>query len=162
MGQYSLCLSLPRRPHPDRLSVPQQAEDLRPLLAAAQPDHLEGQGRVVHRSVGDPTQRRVTTLGRGGSDTSAVAIAAALGPASCLIVTDVDAVYDRDPQRHQNARPLRRLSHDQLFDLARSGAQVVAAEAARLARAHGVPLRVVGYDAPPQDEECGTFVGVAR
>ena len=131
------------------------ARRLRALLA-------RGVVPVVSGFQGERKDREVATLGRGGSDTSAVAIAAALGPASCLIVTDVDAVYDRDPQRHQNARPLRRLSHDQLFDLARSGAQVVAAEAARLARAHGVPLRVVGYDAPPQDEECGTFVGVAR
>ena len=110
---------------------------------------------------GEREDREVATLGRGGSDTSAVAIAAALGSATCLIVTDVDAVYERDPQRHPDARPLRRLSHDQLFDLARTGAQVVAAEAAQLARTHGVPLRVVAYDAPPLDEECGTFVGVS-
>jgi len=116
---------------------------------------------VVAGFQGEREDREVATLGRGGSDTSAVAIAAALGPATCLIVTDVDAVYDHDPQRHPDARPLRRLSHDQLFDLARTGAQVVAAEAAQLARTHGVPLRVVAYDAPPLDEECGTFVGVS-
>jgi aspartate kinase len=116
---------------------------------------------VVSGFQGQRADREVATLGRGGSDTSAVAIAAALGPAACHIVTDVDAVYDRDPRRHADARPLRRISHDQLVDLARSGARVVATEAARLARTHGVPLRVLGYDTPPQDEKCGTFVGGA-
>lgn len=105
--------------------------------------------------------REVATLGRGGSDTSAVAIAAALGAAPCHIVTDVDGVYDRDPRRHADARPLPRLSHEDLLALAGAGAEVVAPEAARLARAHRVPLRVLAYDAPPGDEECGTFVGGA-
>lgn len=128
------------------------ARHLRSLLA-------RGVVPVVSGFQGERRDREVATLGRGGSDTSAVAIAAALGAATCHIVTDVDAVYDRDPQLHADARPLRRLSHDQLLDLARSGAQVVATEAARLARLHGISLRVLGYDASPQDEECGTFVG---
>ena len=116
---------------------------------------------VVSGFQGERGDRETVTLGRGGSDTSAVAIAAALGAAPCDIVTDVDAVYDRDPRLHADARPLRRLSHDQLLVLSRTGAQVVAAEAARLAQAHGVPLRVLGWDAPPRDEESGTFVGGA-
>lgn len=117
---------------------------------------------VVSGFQGERPDREVATLGRGGSDTSAVAIAAALGPAPCHIVTDVDAVYDRDPRRHADARPLPRLSHGELLDLARSGAQVVAADAARLAAEQGVPLRVLGYDAAPNDERSGTFVGGAR
>lgn len=116
---------------------------------------------VVSGFQGERPDREVATLGRGGSDTSAVAIAAALAT-PCHIVTDVDAVYDRDPRRHADARPLPRLSHDELLDLARSGAQVVAADAARLAAEHGVPLRVLGYDAAPNDERSGTFVGGAR
>lgn len=128
------------------------ARRLRSLLA-------QGIVPVVSGFQGARRDRETATLGRGGSDTSAVAIAAALGPAPCHIVTDVDAVYDRDPRLHADARPLRRLSHDQLLVLARTGAQVVAAEAARLAQAHGVPLRVLGWDAPPRDEESGTFVG---
>lgn len=128
------------------------ARRLRSLLA-------KGIVPVVSGFQGARRDRETATLGRGGSDTSAVAIAAALGPAPCHIVTDVDAVYDRDPRLHSGARPLRRLSHDQLLVLARTGAQVVAAEAARLAQAHGVPLRVLGWDAPPRDEESGTFVG---
>jgi len=116
---------------------------------------------VVSGFQGERSDREVATLGRGGSDTSAVAIAAALST-PCHIVTDVDAVYDRDPRRHADARPLARLSHGELLDLARSGAQVVAADAARLAAEHGVPLRVLGYDAAPGDERSGTFVGGAR
>ncbi len=130
------------------------ARRLRALLA-------RGVVPVVSGFQGERSDREVATLGRGGSDTSAVAIAAALST-SCHIVTDVDAVYDRDPRRHADARPLPRLSHDELLDLARSGAQVVAADAARLAAEHGVPLRVLGYDAAPSDERSGTFVGGAR
>lgn len=128
------------------------ARRLRFLLA-------QGVVPVVSGFQGERRDRETATLGRGGSDTSAVAIAAALGAAPCHIVTDVDAVYDRDPRLHAGARPLRRLSHEQLLVLSRTGAQVVAAEAARLAQAHGVPLRVLGWDAPPRDEESGTFVG---
>ena len=130
------------------------ARRLRALLA-------QGVVPVVSGFQGERRDRETATLGRGGSDTSAVAIAAALGSAACHIVTDVAAVYDRDPRRHADARPLGRLSHDELLELASTGAQVVAPEAARLARAHHVPLRVLGYDAPPRDEECGTFVGGA-
>lgn len=130
------------------------ARRLRALLA-------RGVVPVVSGFQGERPDREVATLGRGGSDTSAVAIAAALA-IPCHIVTDVDAVYDRDPRRHADARPLPRLSHDELLDLARSGAQVVAADAARLAAEHGVPLRVLGYDAAPNDERSGTFVGGAR
>lgn len=116
---------------------------------------------VVSGFQGERRDREVATLGRGGSDTSAVAIAAALDASPCHIVTDVDAVYDRDPRRHADARPLPRLSHEELLALAGSGAAVVAPEAARLARTHRVPLRVLAFDAPPGDEECGTFVGGA-
>lgn len=130
------------------------ARRLRTLLA-------RGVVPVVSGFQGERSDREVATLGRGGSDTSAVAIAAALST-PCHIVTDVDAVYDRDPRRHADARRLPRLSHDELLDLARSGAQVVAADAARLAAERGVPLRVLGYDAAPHDERSGTFVGGAR
>jgi len=88
------------------------------------------------------------TLGRGGSDTSAVAIAAALGPAPCDIVTDVDAVYDRDPRTGSAARRLPSLTHRALLDLAAGGAQVVHREAAWLALIHRVPLRIYRFDAP--------------
>jgi aspartate kinase len=87
------------------------------------------------------------TLGRGGSDTSAVAIAAALG-ADCHIVTDVSAVYDRDPNTHADARPIGEIDPLALVVLAEGGATVVHPEAARLALAHRVRLRVYGFRAP--------------
>ncbi|MEJ2503534.1 MAG: aspartate kinase, partial [Gemmatimonadota bacterium] len=96
------------------------------------------------------------TLGRGGSDTSAVAIAAALG-AACHIVTDVDAVYDRDPRVHPGARPLPALDHDRLVELTENGARVIHPEAARIAAAARVPLRIYRYDAPPVGT--GTVIG---
>ncbi len=87
------------------------------------------------------------TLGRGGSDTSAVAIAAALD-AECHIVTDVSAVHDRDPRLHADARPIREIDPLALVVLADGGAQVVHPTAARLALERGVPLRVYHYRAP--------------
>lgn len=87
------------------------------------------------------------TLGRGGSDTSAVALAAALG-SECHIVTDVPAVYDRDPRAHADARPIGRIDPLTLVALAEGGAQVVHPTAARLALDQGVPLRVYHHRAP--------------
>ena len=103
---------------------------------------------VVSGFQGERADHETVTLGRGGSDTSAVAIAAALGSAACDIVTDVDAVYDRDPRRDPEARPFAELTHEELLDLTISGAQVVHPEAARLAQRHAVPLRVYAYSAP--------------
>jgi aspartate kinase len=88
------------------------------------------------------------TLGRGGSDTSAVAIAAALGPAECHIVTDVAAVHDRDPRVHPDARAIREIDPLALVVLAEGGACVVHPAAARLALERGVPLRVYHHRAP--------------
>lgn len=104
------------------------------------------------------------TLGRGGSDISAVAIAAALGAATCHIVTDVDAVYDRDPRVDPGARPFASLEHAELIALTEAGAEVVHPRAARLAAAHAIPLRVYGHRAPNRDgsgsgENGGTWIG---
>jgi aspartate kinase len=100
------------------------------------------------------------TLGRGGSDTSAVAIAAALG-ADCHIVTDVPAVYDRDPNAHADARPIGEMDPLALVVLAEGGAQVVHPEAARLALSHRVALRVYSFRAPLSGRG-GTVVREAR
>lgn len=99
------------------------------------------------------------TLGRGGSDTSAVAVAAALA-APCHIVTDVSAVHDRDPRTHPDAQPLRHVTHHQLLRLVEGGAQVVHPAAARLALDAGVPLHVYHFRAPLHG--AGTVVGPAR
>lgn len=87
------------------------------------------------------------TLGRGGSDTSAVAIAAALR-APCDIVTDVEAVFDRDPRRDAAAVRHAQLTHAELLELAEAGARVVHPAAARLALENGVELRVYHFRAP--------------
>lgn len=97
------------------------------------------------------------TLGRGGSDTSAVALAAALG-ASCDIVTDVDAVYDRDPNADETARPFDELTHDELVELAERGAQVMHVAAARYAALHEVPLHVYSFRAPLSGSGFGTRI----
>jgi aspartate kinase len=97
------------------------------------------------------------TLGRGSSDTTAVAIAAALG-AECHVVTDVSAVHDRDPRVDAAARSLRVLDHHALLALAEAGARVVHPEAARRARDGGVPVRVYGFRAPLHGRG-GTRVG---
>ncbi len=90
----------------------------------------------------------LVTLGRGSSDTTAVFVAAAVGAAECHIVTDVDAVYDADPRLSPRARPLHRLSPDELVALCESGAEVVHPEAARRARDRGPLLRVYHHRAP--------------
>jgi aspartate kinase len=98
------------------------------------------------------------TLGRGASDTTAVALAAALGRVPCHIVTDVGAVYDRDPNLDAAAQPYRELSHDELLRLAEAGARVVHPAAARWALDHQVPLCIYSYRAV-FGEEYGTRVG---
>jgi aspartate kinase len=88
------------------------------------------------------------TLGRGGSDTSAVALAAALGAAECHVVMDVAAVHDRDPRLHPDARPIREIDPLALLVLAEGGARVIHPTAARLALERGVPLRIYHHRAP--------------
>lgn len=84
----------------------------------------------------------VTTLGRGGSDASAVAIAAALGLSQCEVFTDVAGVYTADPRVVPNARRLAVLTHDEMLQLAEAGATVLQARAVELAQAHGIDIHV--------------------
>jgi homoserine dehydrogenase len=90
------------------------------------------------------------TLGRGASDLTAVALAAALDGAECHIVTDVDGVYEADPRTRPDARRHDHLSHEALVRIVEGGARVVHPEAARHARAHGVPLRIHHFRQPPR------------
>jgi aspartate kinase len=89
-----------------------------------------------------PTTRDVTTLGRGGSDTTAVALAAALNADVCEIYTDVDGVYTADPRIVRDARKLHQVSFDEMLDLAASGARVLALRSVEYARNHGVKIHV--------------------
>ena len=84
----------------------------------------------------------ITTLGRGGSDTTAVALAAALNAGVCEIYTDVDGVYTADPRLVPNARKLPRLSHEEMLELAASGAKVLQVRSVEYARNHDVTIHV--------------------
>ncbi len=85
----------------------------------------------------------VTTLGRGGSDTTAVAIAAALQADECQIYTDVDGVYTADPRLVPNARRMDRITFEEMLELASLGAKVLQIRAVELAGRYSVPLRVL-------------------
>lgn len=96
----------------------------------------------------------VVTLGRGGSDTTAVALAAYLGADQCLIYTDVDGIYDRDPRRFPDAVRLERIGYDRMLRMAREGAQVLHDRCVELGMKHSVPIRVLSSFRPGE----GTLV----
>src|SRR5207253_878195 len=91
---------------------------------------------------GVSTDQDVTTLGRGGSDTTAVALAGALGAHVCEIYTDVDGVYTADPRVVTGARKLTALSYEEMLELAAGGARVLQLRSVEYARRHGVRLHV--------------------
>ena len=91
---------------------------------------------------GVSTEYEVTTLGRGGTDTTAVALAAALGADRCEIYTDVRGVYSADPRLVTAARLLRQVSFDEMLEMASSGARVMATRSIEVARSHNVRLHV--------------------
>jgi aspartate kinase len=97
---------------------------------------------VVGGFQGVSTEKEVTTLGRGGSDTTAVALAAALPAERCEILTDVDAVYTADPRRVDGARKIDEISYEDMIELARFGAVVLKEEAVRFAERAGIAVHV--------------------
>src|SRR5436190_118209 len=97
---------------------------------------------VVAGFQGVDGEGRITTLGRGGSDTSAVALAAALGAETCEIYTDVDGVYTSDPRICPQARKLERISYDEMLELASLGAKVLQIRSVEFAKRYGVPVHV--------------------
>ena len=101
----------------------------------------DGTVAIIAGFQGVSRAREVTTLGRGGSDTTAVVLAAALGAAYCEICSDVDGVWSADPRVVASARPLAALSLDEGLALARGGAKVLFEDAVRYARDHGVQLQ---------------------
>jgi aspartate kinase len=90
----------------------------------------------------NPTTNDVTTLGRGGSDTTAVALAAALKADVCEIYTDVDGVFTADPRIVASARKLDRISYDEMLEMAASGAKVLVLRCVEYARRYDVPVHV--------------------
>ena len=97
---------------------------------------------VVAGFQGMSTERDITTLGRGGSDTTAVALAAALGADVCEIYTDVSGVFTTDPRIVPEAHKLGRISFEEMLELAASGGRVLALRSVEFARNHGVPIHV--------------------
>jgi aspartate kinase len=97
---------------------------------------------VVAGFQGVDEENNITTLGRGGSDTSAVALAAALKADVCDIYTDVDGVYTTDPNICDKARRLDRISYDEMLEMARAGAKVLQPRSVELAKKYAVPVYV--------------------
>ena len=141
--------------------VPIHTDDVH---GAARIDHIDaavidqrlsqGQVAVIAGFQGIGPDHRITTLGRGGSDTSAVAMAAALNADRCDIYTDVDGVYTTDPRIAPKARKLDRITFEEMLEMASSGAKVLQTRSVAMAMRHNVNLQVRSSftDAP------GTFV----
>jgi aspartate kinase len=100
---------------------------------------------------------RITTLGRGGSDTTAVAFAAAFGAERCDIYTDVDGVYTTDPRVCEKARKMDKVSFEEMLELASLGAKVLQTRSVELAMRYKVKLRVLS-SFEEQSDEAGTLV----
>ena len=113
---------------------------------------LAGEVAVVAGFQGIASESRISTLGRGGSDTSAVALASALQADRCDIYTDVDGVYTTDPKIVPKAHRLDRISYEEMLEMASQGAKVLQARSVELAMQRGVPLLVrSSFDPPNQD-----------
>ncbi|MBQ3010847.1 MAG: aspartate kinase [Oscillospiraceae bacterium] len=98
---------------------------------------------IVAGFQGVTARGEITTLGRGGSDTTAVALAAALKADRCQIFTDVDGVYTKDPRKFPDAEKLEEVTYDEMLCMARSGAQVLHDRCVEIAKAHGVVIEVL-------------------
>ncbi len=98
----------------------------------------------------------ITTLGRGGSDTTAVALAAALNAVRCDIYTDVDGVYDKDPKSNKDAQKFNFISYDEMLKLANSGAKVLHNKCVEIGAKFNVPIYVKSTF---EENPIGTLVG---
>ena len=117
---------------------------IRDIDAAAVRDDLEsGRVVVVAGFQGIDESGNITTLGRGGSDTTAVALAAALKGDECQIFTDVDGVYTTDPRIEPKARKLERITFEEMLEMASLGSKVLQIRAVEFAGKYQVPLRVL-------------------
>lgn len=101
---------------------------------------------------------RLTTLGRGGSDTSAVAVAAAIGAERCDIYTDVDGVYTTDPRVVPKAKRMERVTFEEMLEMASLGAKVLQVRSVELAMVHRVPTTVRSSFDPPDAARPGTLI----
>ena len=132
--------------------------DSEALVAAMQ----AGEIAVIPGFQGVSDHGRITTLGRGGSDTSAVAVAAAVKADRCDIYTDVDGVYTTDPRIVARARKLKYVTYEEMLELASVGAKVLQTRSVSLAMKEGVRVQVLSSftddDAPPADDLPGTMI----
>ena len=130
-----------------------------PALTASM---ARGEVAVIPGFQGLADDGRVTTLGRGGSDTSAVAVAAALKADRCDIYTDVDGVYTTDPRIVAKARKLKNVTYEEMLELASVGSKVLQTRSVGLAMKEGVRVQVLSSfiddDAPPADSLPGTMI----
>jgi aspartate kinase len=120
-----------------------------------------GQVAIVAGFQGVSEKKEITTLGRGGSDTTAVALAAALGADVCEIFTDVDGVFSADPRKVARAHHLDRVPHDIMVELATRGAGVLHPRSVEVAKKYGVPLVVRNSLIPIEEESVrskGTWI----
>ena len=128
------------------------------LIASMQ----SGEIAVIPGFQGLSSQGRVTTLGRGGSDTSAVAVAAAVQADRCDIYTDVDGVYTTDPRIVAKARKLKNVTYEEMLELASVGSKVLQTRSVSLAMKEGVRVQVlssfIDEDAPAADTLPGTMI----
>lgn len=122
-------------------------------------DRLEqGQVAVMAGFQGISPEHRVTTLGRGGSDTTAVALAAALKADQCDIYTDVDGVYTCDPRIVPRARKIDRITYEEMLELASQGAKVLQTRSVEMAMNYNVPVRVLSSF----EDKPGTLVAAEK
>jgi aspartate kinase len=121
-----------------------------------------GEIAVVPGFQGVSDEGRITTLGRGGSDTSAVAVAAAVKADRCDIYTDVDGVYTTDPRIVAKAKKQKAVTYEEMLELASVGAKVLQTRSVGLAMKEGVRVQVlssfIGEGAPPADDLPGTMI----
>ncbi len=126
-------------------------------------DLAQGKVVIITGFQGVDPDGNVTTLGRGGSDTSAVAVAAALKAAECLIYTDVDGVYTTDPRIVPEARRLRTISFEEMLEMASLGSKVLQIRSVEFAGKYHVPLRVLSSFTPwdiaiDEESRSGTLI----
>ncbi|MCI5047147.1 MAG: aspartate kinase [Aquisalinus sp.] len=114
-----------------------------------------GEIAIIAGFQGITEESRISTLGRGGSDTTAVALAAALGAERCDIYTDIDGVYTTDPRITSEARRLDRISYEEMLEMASLGAKVLQTRSVELAMAYNVQLRVLSSFANPEEARAG-------
>jgi len=122
-------------------------------------DLAEGRVVIITGFQGVDERDNITTLGRGGSDTSAVAVAAAMKADECLIYTDVDGVYTTDPRIVPEARRMHTISFEEMLEMASLGSKVLQIRSVEFAGKYRVPLRVLSSFTPwdiPIDEEAGS------